>query len=1649
MTNNSLVLCGGTGAHVALAFARLHTLGYPLGFFRRPDGKPLVFPRLYLVDQDSGDGDHEATAWQLVRRLVANHPGRFNWEKAIGRSDPPDLKIVTPLPVGPDRAWFEAPYDTVGYRFADSPWLELLFSRAQCDIRFSLGMMGSPAVGSLLFRLKEFDTAPAGLNHDSAYQELLTSQGRIVVAGSAVGGTGASVGPTLAQRFAKPGTDVMAVMLLNWFQFDLEGLDEEKLQLAQLRERSMRQNANSAFAFYGDTLAHNVATVPVGMPETSVKLRRYTSDTRQPVEESFIHGVAALCCLDHFLAAEPRVPGLYQMGSEDPTRLGGSNRVPGGSNEESLQTLADLAETFAKTLEAFAETLGGKHSSNWLQVVPAIHTEIAKVAVPERTGNELSRLAAEYREHLTWMKTVLGVEPEPSQSLFREHKSRSRLKQYPLPQRQMDDATSESQAALALFHWTADWVNSELRDHLRTPPARSARGGYWPPLVGEDSLNFSVGRAGQLVRAADHNISDIVKGFVDEQHVAEKGWPHPLAAADYFEYAIAHGYRVARRQLEMLLAGIVDGRLTLRDVEARRAPTLSLDELVKQERSDKLEDLANVEIVYSDLDGDVVLGFSSPRTLLCPVPSDEADEVRERAWRRLWEALTGSQRPNTWRTEEISEWRMATGSVRQIRTWILHAKESLGGEAPPWTQQIFNDGSTVPNQPYGSGRKLTVHWGKGDNARSVQIPLPTRELGIYWPDKDTQLIGEDEFLARVPNAKEVRTDSGISFKMVSFEVPESETPVRAFWKEHLAELQKRGDIAAFGSEAAGRRVALQTPDRRVAAILDNVIVLDRNEIRVGSCSPMRQHPVPGSSTKSGSVLYPDYPLRSDFLGLLENRRGDRIVELLKRGVEVHASGPSISGAPQSPKAEWILNLAGRDDEVSITLPIPSPAMSNSDDHEAALHRAHWMVWPKFRSSDGELWRAYYVYDHCTDVKLRLSTLWLDPDAERRVMRSQPPSQPGSRPVRFETGERRAHIGGPPIAFSLQNSYTGQEVGLYLINLKTRARQDSDIALGVDFGTSHTVASVEVGGKKSVVELPPEFAKSEDLRLTLHVSENWSHVDVDSGRDGLRWRAGWLPTYDREALPEFAGQLPSELLTNLPLPRLVPDEIGSWQPGLDYVIPYMDMQREDLADHLLADFKWDASAPSFRGQEAMLREIYLGMVIELVMADVIWQQVGGIPRRADFTFTYPLRTSAEQLKSFQRSLRKVLDSGARSLGIELRLVNGVGIFDESSAAKGGTRVFGEVCLVGDLGGGTLDLLISANNPPGLKFEEVADSARIGGNELLRTMAERSDRYLPQEWAVEPPLTVETQLRAWMRSKGMQRLLGDTNGKAEYHDGLKLRGFERADDAKPARELIERYFRLIVEYMARNLVAFLARNWYLEVLKNCPENYDKLKVLVRLRGNGWRLWFGDERYSEIQEKIAGDVGARVRELWSDRAAYRDPWREYEYLWRQHDLLIPTSGGERAAPGVGAPTCSPDGLDESNPKAAPIQRVVGKAQRREDIRSYWHSLVELVLLIDKRSQASDPPSTIRWFDRLPVRTAGSTSKVEFHRVEPPMLLSHPRAVPRQEIDDLEQELKRQINENLEEQGVTTEINFEARIAAFVWEAVFRSKAFLEGKP
>ena len=83
-------------------------------------------------------------------------------------------------------------------------------------------------------------------------------------------------------------------------------------------------------------------------------------------------------------------------------------------------------------------------------------------------------------------------------------------------------------------------------------------------------------------------------------------------------------------------------------------------------------------------------------------------------------ALTGSEQPRDWRTEQIGDWRPAGLTIRQIRTWIESEKRIHGGTALPWTQ-VFADDSAPAAATFGRGRTLSVYWGTGAEATLVPI----------------------------------------------------------------------------------------------------------------------------------------------------------------------------------------------------------------------------------------------------------------------------------------------------------------------------------------------------------------------------------------------------------------------------------------------------------------------------------------------------------------------------------------------------------------------------------------------------------------------------------------------------------------------------------------------------------------------------------------------------------------------------------------------------------------------------------------------------------------------------------------------------------------------------------------------------------------
>lgn len=879
--------------------------------------------------------------------------------------------------------------------------------------------------------------------------------------------------------------------------------------------------------------------------------------------------------------------------------------------------------------------------------------------------------------------------------------------------------------------------------------------------------------------------------------------------------------------------------------------------------------------------------------------------------------------------------------------------------------------------------------------------------------RQLNLRSEQELLQLVRDLSEILDQRGQSFAAVEFEVPGRETKLCGFWEEHLNHLQETGKIYRWTKDEQDGVVFLTLDDNGPHVTLRDSRLLSHETLAVHSITPLGQVPVPGSRFQNGDVLYPDLPLRGDYLDLVEMPDGTSLLTALKNGAEVESQWqPEVRRDAHGRQVlNWSLKLRGR------STPLPVEVRLEADEEPS---RAHWMVWPGFRTRKGDAWKTYYVYQNSDNIHLSLDTLWLEGGDAPRVRRLAPPEDAVAYPVGYRTvGQRPAHAGGPPLAFCLCHRKLGEEQGLYLIPLRTFPEVSMKVSAALDFGTSHSVAAVRVGEERTQqVELLPELdSERAGQALTVHVSEDWSHVEASEDLAGILATGAWLPTYSTS---KSKGFLPSELILYRTLEEAQADDVEAWVPVTNYLIPPMDIGRHDLASFLLTDFRRDTGSSHFRGREKELRENYLSLFLELVMADVVTRHAGGFPRHVDLTFTYPLRSSPFEIEDFQNSLKRIVDRSSESLGIHFALHDGIGILDKSHASMLTTERSGEICLIADLGGTTLDLFISAKGRAGVSLPKIVDSVRLGSDLLLGRMARSPDGLLPENgnWVSSSARDTETKLREWMRSKGSARLFGVYAGGRPHLKRMGLYGFDRVAEGHQGRVLLDRYFRLIAEFLARNLAAYLYMPWYPSV---DPEDHGQLNISVQLRGSGWRLRYQDESFMETTEAIQQQVRQRLEALWED--IDNNPYP---------DLTL-----SRWMPASMYPV--------ADPQAVAAVNAVGRSMPFEEVRkrSHSHTLVELDVIRDGGVRTQ-----INWFDQIPFHTGG-TKHVEIVHVFPPIVLSAPQEDKEVKITSLDSMHEGEINRALQgPEGVVIEGSYSAPVAALVWEAIFDSQAFWPGR-
>ena len=1619
--DNFLVACGGTGAHVTLAFLRLHLLGYALGFFG--ERKSLRFPDLYLIDQDSGSGaDGQATAWQEVQEIQRRHPGNLDTHYAFGgRLDSPKISAVSPLPIGPNRNWYKEPKNSLGNRFFGSPLLELLATKEQKEIDFSLGMMGSPAVGSLLFQLKEYDLKSiknTRLNNDDDYHALRDGciGSNVVVAGSGVGGTGASVAPTFACQCANDGASVMAVMVQRWFHFDWKNSRPHLRTRAQERDKKMQENAASGIASYGQDLADNAATVLVGVPDSALVDRQYTSDNQQPSRDSYTHVIAGLSAMQYFTNPEDFENGLWGMSASDTEKLTGDLAF----GDSTLRDLVEKATVFVYVLETLVKVLchpAGAHRKRYPQIYNKVR-DLIESDSPEPVGKQLETYLKDYRNCLRWL-TELNSDLEPQEvdegrlakSFTRESASKKRLSM-PEAENALPNNSDPEKIAASLFHWIAEWVQDGWNKTFITRKKAAAEAtvsissGYWPQQHSTGlSPEWGSVEPGQLVKSK-HDSGKSLDSLFDRALVTQDGWPHPAASAEHFRFQLRHDSDYAGRKLELLLVGIAQQKLRLEPTELRipRETRITLGHLVGELRNNDYVGLAEYRIIKPGRSDDEVIGFSSPHTLLCPVPGLTSDD-----WNNLWIDITDGSDSEVWDQDDPS-WGLSTRNARgSIANWIGVFEEYLTGTAAlaHWMKSAIDSRKA----PWAfSGNLLQIRL---ENGHTVALEIPVH--GAYHgqiSDSGHEQATKEKFLEEIP---EFRKNGDFEW-IEEFKSLDRREPITLIWREHLGTLQEDRRILYWNEYRDDNReidrlqiVWFDSAFNRCVVEFRNTRVIDLNEIRSKYCIRIPQEPIPSSSVARNEPLYPDLPLRREYIGLVLTEHEEDLSELLIQGV-TDENLLNIGAPPEvdDSSVTWTLKLKGRANPQRISILLD----------EASCVRAHWMVWPNFRAKiQDKPWRPYYTYSDfaCSEStsegsKCRVQTLGTDIlfVGQERIAISEcgflPNSSRAFGPVGFES---HRHVGGPPIAFSLYDRQRKRDLGIYLVkDLKAYDRAER-WSMGVDFGTSHTLAAVKErpdSVDSEVVELTPELKSKKSL--TLHVSQNWSGNPEQF--------ESWLPMYREELPPGAESLLPSELLAAKEVSKLTGSDIREWVPIKDFTIPAMDVRNGRLLERVISGFKWEVVQDGLRPVEMELREFYLAFALEIFVAEQV-QEWRMLPESIQITFMYPLRSAMSGvIDSFQESLQRVIERCSGNLGctIELAKPDDVpegdhGLYSESHAAKGGTNTYGQILLVGDLGGGTLDLLISAygRQESEQQFAEVADSVKLGGHHLLDTLAKSRSHYLPDGWSPDHAQCA-AQLRAWMRSKGSSKLFGWSSHQTT-HQGLGLKGFHGKDGGNRGRGLIDRYFSLIADYMARSLVAYMKGDWWPKI---SSEDRQRLEIILQLRGNGWRLWY-EPGYDSIQRHMCNLIRSHAHRFWElvGIAAPRDE------LWN-----------------------SPETSEELLAKVDPVRTVVSKCYGPRMVQDKCHKfpLVDFEVFIGMQGNRQ-----VAWHERLPLQDVpeGSAFRIQIGDFNPPISWSSAQSLGK--VEDIEDNLKKSLHQRINAQLATGGGRLDPPVAEEVWEHVFKS--------
>lgn len=403
---NYFIAVGGTGQNVALAYYRLTKLG------------GLEPANIYVMDSD---------------RSISGNQGEF--------------KPIAPIPVEPciregQKKTFRNLFNPDGEAGIDSV-LSVLFTAEQLKTPIDKGMFGKPSIGASTIMDKialiEDDQTPdrTRAGADPLFSNLInnlnaTGQHRVVICGSAMGGTGAGGVPTLAQYIARnvDRSRVKIVILYFLKHFNLinppAGVESEK----RITDSQVKINAESGMCYLREEISRGVdACALFGLPNPIE--RDWEKAQEQKEQKLFLYLLAAIVGNNSFygeiehLFSPPAQEKIYAYWIPDNgLRLSNVMVYLPDAEPVSLDKIPKLARATVDFLELFRSYVNPlpKWSFTPSLIVPrnlrVLNDELQrrKGLNRERTCEAIAERIKKYKEemegYLEWFEEVLKVEDQ-------------------------------------------------------------------------------------------------------------------------------------------------------------------------------------------------------------------------------------------------------------------------------------------------------------------------------------------------------------------------------------------------------------------------------------------------------------------------------------------------------------------------------------------------------------------------------------------------------------------------------------------------------------------------------------------------------------------------------------------------------------------------------------------------------------------------------------------------------------------------------------------------------------------------------------------------------------------------------------------------------------------------------------------------------------------------------------------------------------------------------------------------------------------------------------------------------------------------------------------------------------------------------------